>query len=102
MARRYDPVAVDLFRIQNLHATCGSPSQFLLHMLKLTILELNGKSATENAFRERGSGSRLRDWQEKPTHPLLCMLSFAIASGCPNKDEFELAYLYLRRPFSSA
>jgi hypothetical protein len=29
-------------------------------------------------------------------------LHFAIASGCPNKNEFELAYLYLRRAFSSA
>jgi len=29
-------------------------------------------------------------------------IHFAIASGCPNKDEFELAYLYLRRAFSSA
>jgi hypothetical protein len=28
-------------------------------------------------------------------------IHFAIASGCPNKDEFELAYLYLRRAFSS-
>ena len=27
---------------------------------------------------------------------------FAIASGCPNKVEFELAYIYLRRAFSSA
>ena len=27
---------------------------------------------------------------------------FAIASGCPNKVEFELAYLYLQRAFSSA
>ena len=25
----------------------------------------------------------------------------AIASGCPNKDEFELAYVYLQRAFSS-
>ena len=29
-------------------------------------------------------------------------IHFAIASGCPNKDEFELAYLYLQRAFSSA
>lgn len=29
-------------------------------------------------------------------------IHFAIASGCPNKVEFELAYLYLRRAFSSA
>jgi len=29
-------------------------------------------------------------------------LHFAIASGCPNKIEFELAYLFLRRAFSSA
>ena len=29
-------------------------------------------------------------------------IHFAIASGCPNKDEFELAHLYLRRAFSSA
>ena len=27
---------------------------------------------------------------------------FADASGCPNKIEFELAYLYLQRAFSSA
>jgi hypothetical protein len=60
MARRYDPVAVDLFRIQNLHATCGSPSQFLLHMLKLTILELNGKSATENEAEPRSWMQRAR------------------------------------------
>ena len=29
-------------------------------------------------------------------------IHFAIASGCPNKDDFELAHLYLRRAFSSA
>jgi len=29
-------------------------------------------------------------------------IHFAIASGCPNKIEFELAYLLLRRAFSSA
>ena len=29
-------------------------------------------------------------------------IHFAIASGCPNKDEFELAYIYLQRAFSSA
>ena len=29
-------------------------------------------------------------------------IHFAIASGCPNKNEFELAYLYLRRAFGSA
>ncbi|HEY1873102.1 MAG TPA: IS1380 family transposase [Steroidobacteraceae bacterium] len=29
-------------------------------------------------------------------------IHFAIASGCPNKIEFELAYLYLQRAFSSA
>ena len=28
-------------------------------------------------------------------------IHFAIASGCPNKDEFQLAYLFLRRAFSS-
>jgi hypothetical protein len=28
-------------------------------------------------------------------------IHFAIASGCPNKVEFELAYLYLQRAFSS-
>ena len=28
-------------------------------------------------------------------------IHFAIASGCPNKIEFELAYLFLRRAFSS-
>lgn len=29
-------------------------------------------------------------------------IHFAIASGCPNKVEFELAYLYRRRAFRSA
>lgn len=29
-------------------------------------------------------------------------IHFAIASGCPNKVEFELAYIYLLRAFSSA
>jgi len=29
-------------------------------------------------------------------------IHFALASGCPNKIEFELAYLYLQRAFSSA
>jgi hypothetical protein len=29
-------------------------------------------------------------------------IHFAIASGCPNKVEFELAYLYLRRAFGPA
>jgi hypothetical protein len=29
-------------------------------------------------------------------------IHFAIASGCPNQTEFELAYLFLRRAFSSA
>jgi hypothetical protein len=29
-------------------------------------------------------------------------IHFALAAGCPNKVEFELAYLYLRRAFSSA
>jgi hypothetical protein len=28
-------------------------------------------------------------------------IHFALASGCPNKVEFELAYLYLQRPFNS-
>lgn len=28
-------------------------------------------------------------------------IHFAIASGCPNKDAFELAYLYLRRAYGS-
>ena len=28
-------------------------------------------------------------------------ISFALASGCPNKAEFELAYLYLRQAFST-
>jgi len=28
-------------------------------------------------------------------------IHFAIASGCPNKSDFELAYLYLRRAFAS-
>src|SRR5271167_4123916 len=29
-------------------------------------------------------------------------LHFALASGCPNKVEFEMAYLYLRRTFNSS
>ena len=29
-------------------------------------------------------------------------IHFAIASGCPNKDDFELAHVYLQRAFSSA
>ena len=29
-------------------------------------------------------------------------IHFAMASGCPNKIEFELAYIYLQRAFSSA
>jgi hypothetical protein len=29
-------------------------------------------------------------------------IHFAIASGCPNKDEFALAHIYLQRVFSSA
>ena len=29
-------------------------------------------------------------------------LHFALAAGCPNKDEFALAHLYLRRAFGSA
>lgn len=29
-------------------------------------------------------------------------IHFAMASGCPNKNEFELAHLYLQRVFSSA
>jgi hypothetical protein len=29
-------------------------------------------------------------------------IHFAIATGCPNKDEFALAHIYLRRAFSSA
>ena len=29
-------------------------------------------------------------------------IHFAITSGCPNKDEFELAHIYLQRAFSSA
>ena len=29
-------------------------------------------------------------------------IHLAIASGCPNKDEFELANIYLQRAFSSA
>jgi hypothetical protein len=28
-------------------------------------------------------------------------IHFTIASGCPSKDEFELAYIYLQRAFSS-
>jgi hypothetical protein len=27
---------------------------------------------------------------------------FALASGCPNKIEFEMAYLYLRRAYNSS
>ena len=29
-------------------------------------------------------------------------IHFALASGCPNKTEFELAYLSLRRAFNSS
>ena len=29
-------------------------------------------------------------------------IHFGLASGCPNKAEFELAYLYLRRAFNSS
>ena len=29
-------------------------------------------------------------------------IHFAIVSGCPNKDEFELAHIYLQPAFSSA
>jgi hypothetical protein len=29
-------------------------------------------------------------------------IHFALASGCPNKIEFEMAYIYLRRAFASA
>jgi len=29
-------------------------------------------------------------------------IHFALASGCPNKVEFEMAYLYLRRAFDSS
>ena len=29
-------------------------------------------------------------------------IHFAIASGCPNQDEFALAHIYLQRAFSSA
>jgi hypothetical protein len=29
-------------------------------------------------------------------------IHFALASGCPNKIEFELAYLYLRRAYNSS
>jgi hypothetical protein len=29
-------------------------------------------------------------------------LHFALASGCPNKIEFKMAYLYLRRAFKSS
>jgi len=57
MARRYHPMAVDLFRVQNLQATCGSPSRFLLNTLKLAILELKSKPATENeAEPQKGEG----------------------------------------------
>src|SRR6478736_5806122 len=34
--------------------------------------------------------------------PSVRRIHFAIASGCPNKDEFELAHIYLQRAFSSA
>ena len=37
-----------LFDVQNLHATCGRPSRFLLHTLKLAIPELKSKRAIEN------------------------------------------------------
>ena len=29
-------------------------------------------------------------------------IHFALASGCPNKIEFEMAHLYLRRAFDSS
>jgi hypothetical protein len=29
-------------------------------------------------------------------------IHFALASGCPNKVEFEMAYLYLRRAFDTS
>ena len=29
-------------------------------------------------------------------------IHFALASGCPNKIEFEMAHLYLRRAFNSS
>ena len=29
-------------------------------------------------------------------------IHFTIASGCPSKDEFQFAYIYLQRAFSSA
>jgi hypothetical protein len=48
MARRYDPLTVDLLRVQNLHAVCRSPSRFLLHTLKVVTLELGNKPATES------------------------------------------------------
>ena len=34
--------------------------------------------------------------------PSVRRIHFALASGCPNKTEFELAYLYLRRAFNSS
>jgi hypothetical protein len=59
MARQNDPAPVNLFRVQNLHAMCGSPSRFLLHVLKLVILGLNSNSATENeADPQNGHGAR--------------------------------------------
>ena len=53
MARRYDPLAVDLLRVQNLHAMSGSPSRFLLHTLKVVTLELGNKPATESEAQPR-------------------------------------------------
>lgn len=48
MACRYDPLAVDFLRVQNLHAMCGNPSRFILHTLKVVTLELGNKPATES------------------------------------------------------
>ena len=48
MARQNDPMPVNLLRVQNLHAMCGSPSRFLLHTLKVVTLELGNKPATES------------------------------------------------------
>ena len=47
LARRNDPLAADLFGVQNLHARSRSPSRFPLHKLEVRLPELPGKSAAE-------------------------------------------------------
>ena len=47
LARRNDPLAADLFGVQNSHARSRSPSRFPLHKLEATLPELPGKSAAE-------------------------------------------------------